>query len=189
MRVILVHGINTKGTKNTDRLAAALVDRGLRVLPVKYAPVNAITAPRRAPEIARQVRNYALPGDAIVAHSFGCLVAYTAMEQGARFGPVVFFSAAMEQEVCFPADGMKALLNVTHPYDKALTVGKWLPWHPFGLLGRDGYAGVIDSRITEEQSTAEVGKYNHSAPYFSPEHVDFWADRVRDFLKQHPSAD
>ncbi len=146
MRVIQVHGINTKGTENTDRLAAALADR---VLPVKYAPVNAIKAPRRVPEIARQVRDDALPGDAIVAYS---------------------------------------LRNVTHPYDKALTAGKWLPWHPFGRLGRDGHAGVIHSRITEEQSTAEVGRFNRSAPKFSAEHVDFWSDRVRDFLTQHPSA-
>ena len=182
MRIVLVHGISTKGADNTDRLATALVERGMRVLPVKYKPVSALSAPRRADEIARQVRNYAMPGDAAVAHSFGCLVLYEAMRQGARFGPVVFFSAAMEQDVCFPPEGMARLLNVCHPYDKALTAGRWLPWHPFGLLGRDGYAGVIDSRISEEQSTAEVGAYNHSAPYFSEQYVGYWADRVVQFV-------
>ena len=184
IRAIVVHGINTTGETNTDRLAERLEARGVEVVPVKYSPVRWWSARWRAESIARTVRNYVLPGDAAIAHSFGCLVLYRAMQQGAQFGRVVFFSAAMERKVCFPHDGMQRLLNVCHPYDRALRAGSLLPWHPFGLLGRDGYGGDPDSRIREVQSTARVGPHRHTAPFFAGEHLPHWEEVVHEFLSR-----
>lgn len=181
-KVLIVHGISTDGTDNTDRLAAELVSSGLQVLPVKYHPVRWYNARHRADSVARTLMGHYDPGDSAIGHSFGCLVLYRAMEMGARFGRVVFFGAAMERDIRIPVHGCDRLLNVTNPYDRALSAGRMLPWHPFGALGRDGYAGVLDERIREEQSTARAGPHNHTAPYFSAEFLGYWSRRVYEFV-------
>lgn len=182
-RVILVHGINTDGKGNTDVLADALERRGLDVVRFKYKPVRFWNARWRVDDVARSVRNYIEPGDCAVGHSFGCLTLFEAMRQGAEFEAVVYFGAAMDKRVTFPFHGMHRLLNVANPYDGALTLGNWLRFrHPFGLLGRDGYAGPPDRRVRHLQSADYAGPHNHTAPYFDPAFVEQWAQRVYEFV-------
>jgi hypothetical protein len=182
-KVLLVPGINTDGADNVHRLGAPLSDLGLEVVPVTYRTARWYSARWRRKSIAHTLLGLYDPGDSIVAHSFGCLVTYTAMEMGAEFGRVVFLSAAMERDARFPCHGMTKLLNLYNPHDRALTVGSMLPFgHPFGPMGRDGYAGVRDDRIIDRQHAVRAGPHNHTIPYFASPHIDQIARRIYDFV-------
>lgn len=185
MRVILVHGISTDGSTNTDLLGARLSALGHQVVPVKYHPIRWWEARWRRKDVARAVLNQYRQWDAAVGHSNGALALYSAMEQGAEFSRVVLLSAAMDADTRFPCHGATRILNVFNPYDKALSWGAKIPFrHPFGTLGRDGYRGVRDDRIRDHQHAVRAGRYNHTAPYFDVEHLDATAHLVDSFLAE-----
>lgn len=185
MRVILVRGINDGPSGDLLAMGAALEQRGLEVIPFRYSPVRAWNARWKLDDVSRSIRNYVQRGDHAVGHSFGCAALFDAMYHGARFGRVVFFGAAMEKEITFPRHGFTRLMNVTNPYDRALTMGSWLAFrHPFGLLGRDGYAGPDDDLIDHVQTGEKVGKYRHTIPYLGDDYLDRWVEKVHEFLTQ-----
>jgi len=185
MRIILVRGIGRDPDSDLKVLGSQLAERGIEVIPFEYHTVRVWNARWKIDDVARSIRNFAFTGDHVVAHSFGCAATYRAMYDGARFGRVVFFGAAMAKEITFPYHGFQRLMNVTNPHDKALTWGSWLPLrHPFGLLGRDSYAGPPDERIVHVQTGVRAGRYSHSAPYLSADHLPQWTEKVHAFLAE-----
>lgn len=185
MRIILVRGINDGPRGDLNAMGDVLEAKGFEVIRFSYAPVRAWNARFKLDDVSRSIRNYVRTGDHAVGHSFGCAALFDAMYHGARFGRVVFFGAAMEKEITFPRHGFTRLMNVTNPYDRALTFGSWLAFrHPFGLMGRDGYAGPPDDWIEHVQTGERVGKFRHTEPYLGENYLDHWAEKIHDFIVQ-----
>lgn len=144
-RILGVNGIhNWSWSKDsfTDRLLDSLSHEH-EVVDVQYPRMWAFMAyidyaiERRADRIVAKNT----PGDVLIAHSFGCLASIYAMRKGAKFSKVFFFGAAAEVDIEIPDDAFDELHNIHSNTDRALFAGEKLPFHKFGYLGRDGYAG------------------------------------------------
>lgn len=184
MRIIGINGLHTWGKNNTDLLLAELAKRGHQVHDFNYPKVWFWRAGSREEQrrIARLLLDQSQDGDAIVAHSYGCLVALRAMELGARYSKVFYFSAAMNQDFTFPYHGCRTLVNTYNPADKALWLAKLIRWWDLGRMGSYGYAGPPDERVTNVQSFhAQSGTLNH-AHYFQDGLREQFADMVHHWL-------
>jgi hypothetical protein len=152
MRILGVHGIhNLSWSKDsfTDKMLGALSYYGHDGVDVPGRLMTALLAysdwaiERRADEILTLHQK----GDCLLAHSFGGLASHAAMRKGAKFSVVIFFGAAAECNLRFPKGAFEVLYNVHSNTDRALALGKRLPFgHKFGGLGYDGYTGR-DKRI------------------------------------------
>jgi hypothetical protein len=86
----------------------------------------------------------------VVAHSLGCDAVreiMTACPQ-AVFRRVLFIAPAMERDIKWDRFRFERMLVMRNPKDGAILAGAALPWHPFGLAGRDGFA-TDDPRIRD----------------------------------------
>lgn len=148
MRILGINGIRTNGEESTDRALFCLRERGFDAVDADYPVTRWLLQARSR---ARQYRDAKLimdqqcDGDAVVAHSRGCLVNLRMMELGARFSTVFWFRPAMNCDMHIPAHGCKRLIVIHHPGDRAIWLGARLPWHDFGDAGRLGvHAGDPD---------------------------------------------
>lgn len=183
MRILGINGIRTDGSNSTDLLLRDLADLGHETVDVNYPRVNIFTARWRSRQLrnAQHLVDAHKPGDAVVAHSYGCLLTLRAMELGASFGTVFFFSAAMNDDFSFPPEGMRRLFNIHRQDDRALTLGDLLLWHDFGAMGKTGYSGLPPDRrirnIPAWTHTLRRDPFAHS-DYFLPENRPAWARYV-----------
>lgn len=185
MKIIGVNGMHTWGDQNTDRMLREL-GRRHETYDFNYPKVRFWRAGYRSEQqrIARLLADQADEGDVVIAHSFGCLVTLRAMELGARFSTVFFFSAAMNQDFTFPYHGMRKLVNVYNPADTALWLAKLIRWWDLGRMGSYGYAGPPDERVTNVQAFhSQSGTLNHSH-YFRPPNLEQFAGMVVNWIAQ-----
>lgn len=183
MRILGVNGIwnPENGERSfTDRMLMGLRISGRhKTVDVHYPLLTTLEAyvPSNLRERAEHILSVYEPGDTVIAHSAGCLLTYTAMRMGARFGKVFFFAAAAESNLEFPKNGMQKLYNIFSPDDPALRLGRLLPFHPFGALGMKGYKGD-DHRVVNVPAPG----YDHNG-YVEPEHLEEWVK----FISRHIS--
>ena len=183
MKVIGVNGMSrlfkaSTGAETTDRLLASLALRHqVRTHDFNYPPVRFYHTRRRARQhaYASGLADAADDGDAVVAHSFGCLIALRAMELGAKFGPVFLFRPAMNRDFVWPILGATRIHIIYCHSDEALWAGRLLLWHPIGSLGRLGYGGPPDPRIVQHRIV--IPPPNHVAD-FRGGRVNAWADFI-----------
>lgn len=179
MRVLGVNGIhNWSWSKDsfTDRILAALSYRH-EVVDVKYHWMFAVFAyfdnsiKRRAKKIVEQNKE----GDVLVAHSFGCLAAIYAMQEGAKFSKVFFFAPAAEVDADIP-DAFDEMYVIHSTDDSTLTLGEALPFHKFGSMGRVGYKGKNVKVVN-----VNADGHTHSS-YTTPKHLCQWVDFIESKL-------
>ena len=173
MRILGINGIRSDGQNNTDRLLRELEKMGYETVDVSYPRVNVFTARSRKRQLknAQLIREVYQPGDAVIAHSYGCLLTLRAMEIGCEFSQVFYFGAAMNDDFSFPFNGMVKLWNYHNPNDMALTLGRLLAWHDFGAMGQTGYRGPLDQRIRNiPMRHRSPGRFsmNHSHYFLNP---------------------
>ena len=127
MRILGVNGIyNASWSKDsfTDRLLQALSVKH-EAVDVKYPWMLASLAyfdwPKR--RRAQKIVEANKPGDILIAHSFGCLCSWYAMNMGAKFDKVFFFGAAVDDDYKFPDGAFNVLYNIHSDADKALAGG------------------------------------------------------------------
>lgn len=162
MKYIGVHGIWTDGDGNVDRALWWMRSRyGYATHDVQTPIQNPFTARFRADEDAECVLAIAEPGDAVIAHSYGCCVVAEAMKK-IDFGQVFMFRPAMDRRFEFP-EGMKTRVHCVHSRgDWALLFGMLLRWHRFGNAGRVGFN---DDRVINVPSSG-----GHNADFDRLEH-------------------
>ena len=191
MQVLGVNGILSRGHGSTDRVLRDLRERyGYRVrdvpLPVRTALMAYWDRVNRAD--ARRLVQLHRPGDAVVAHSRGALVVYWAMRLGAVFSDVFLFSPAIESYWSWPCRQAKRIHVVHHRGDRAIALGMLLALrHPFGALGREGYRGPEDPRITSTPATTQDGEASWlghgSGVYFDDEVRPGWVEWIHERLR------
>jgi hypothetical protein len=126
------------------------------------------------------------PGDHFVGHSAGVLIWQASIVSGATWGRCMLFSgAATSDGIEYPADALEQAIVIHNPHDQALRVGSWIPKHPFGKLGRIGYAGKMDRRfvnIAEPQRNFLDLDHSHygKSPYFEK-----WVNGAVHFFAPH----
>ena len=180
MKILGINGIRTDGKSSTDKMLNKLRDYGHKTVDVNYPKVNIFTARSRKRQLrnAQILVNKSSVDDVLIAHSYGCLLALRAMELGANFGHVFLFAPAMNVDFTFPYLGMTELSVIHNPSDKAIKYGQLLAWHDFGAMGRFGYKGPPDPRITNiEDYNGVMGKRNHSH-YFHDKNISHWAEYI-----------
>ena len=177
-RILGINGIRTDGSTSTDKMLKQFDNHP--TIDVNYPKVRLWGARSRSRQYrnARQLVNKHIPGDVLIAHSYGCLLALRAMELGAKFSHVFLFAPAMNRDFTFPYLGMTKLHVIHNANDKAVKAGALLAWHDVGEMGRFGYDGPPDPRITNiiDTDKGDSGK-NHSH-YFSNRNVGKWAKFV-----------
>ena len=174
-RILGINGIRTDGSGSTDKMLQQFDD--YLTIDVNYPKVNIFTARSRS----RQLRNAEtlvfqhIPGDVLVAHSYGCLLALRAMELGAKFSHAFLFAPAMNRDFTFPYLGAQKIHVIHNKADRAIALGNLLWWHDFGKMGSHGYSGPPDPRVENiEDSSGEKGERRHSH-YFDNQNIGYWA--------------
>lgn len=195
MKVLGINGIRNNGAKNTDRMLARLRVHGCKVCDTSYRMtrfvLQARSRMRQLEDAAHLMRVYYEEGDAVVAHSRGCLVNMRMMELGARFSTVYWFRPAMNRDFYIPANGCKRLIVIHSPDDRAIRLGEWLWYHDFGAAGRLGlYAGVTghkmaDPRVTNMQAPEyQHHEFWHHSDDFLPENINRWVRLISTTCEQ-----
>jgi len=179
MKVLLVNGIYSTGEQSVWKLGYELKQYGYEVTPVVYPMATHWSSrwKKRQLQDAEHFANHYEEGDAVIAHSYGCLITWRAMEIGARFSSIFYFSAAMPRNVYFPPTGMHELYNIYHPRDWVLKLGALMPLSWFGKLGYEGYHGM-DPRVENVSAKISGRETKSHGRYFDDASVGFWASYV-----------
>ena len=119
----------------------------------------------------------------VVAHSMACLLLWEAawrnLESVRR---IVLIAPAMSHKANWDHLDFEQMLVLTNTGDRALFWGNILPWHPYGLAGRRGFA-VEDQRIRHvnipDKAKADIHRHSH---YFRDPAIYDVGTLVDDFL-------
>lgn len=138
-RIILVHGFASlwSGKLDIDQLAPTFIKRGYEVTHMDYG-FRIITTPRN-PKVAAKLAAMVEPGDIIVAHSNGALVALLASKLNYEMSTVVLIRPALDTDAIFGVSVNRIIVYHSR-FDEAIQgVARWLPFkHPWGPAGAEG---------------------------------------------------
>lgn len=167
----LVHGFNVAdgGAGTVGRLTPYLQAAGFTVKPFRYGWRGLLGVRFGNGGIARLLNDAMNPGDLAIGHSNGCAIIHRAAKNyGAPFGPIAYLNPALDRDALLPPQIPH--LAVWHsPSDRPVAWARWLPFHPWGDMGADGYRGYYDPRITNhnKQTDYPLSSRTHS-DVFSP---------------------
>lgn len=188
MRVLGINGIRSDGTGNTDRMLNRLRGRGHEAVDTFYPLTNIFRARPRSlqnSDAERLIKYHYRPGDAVVAHSRGCLVNLRMMEQGAKFSTVFWFRPAMNRDYTIPKGACERLFVIHNREDRAIWLGERLWWHDFGAAGRLGLdAGdsrheLYDPRVTNiERVRYKEREFMRHSDDFLPGNISSWVEFI-----------
>lgn len=194
-RILGINGIRSNGSDNTDQLLAKLEEQGHETVDTSYPVTSLFRARPRGLQFsdANLIMNrHHKDGDAVIAHSRGCLVNLRMMELGARFSTVFWFRPAMNIDFLIPRHACKKLYIVHHPSDRAIRMGEYLPWHDFGAAGRLGlHAGNRRHYLHDQRATnVPAPNYELHEPFrhsddFLPENINTWVQYIDEILEKN----
>jgi len=176
MKVILVHGINTKeGMANVGRLKPFIERRGMECVLFEYGYLGAWRARWSNSEMARRLAHLVTPGDAVIGHSNGCAIIYlAAKEQKAKFGRVALINPALDADRKIAADQVDVYHNAG---DDVVWASKLLLWHPWGEMGRCGADGDWANNFDCGRTPGMPKVYGHS-DIFTNRCLRAWGDLI-----------
>jgi hypothetical protein len=184
---LLVHGFNVfdGGVATVGKLRPFLANAGVPYIMFDYGLLGVIGTYRKNKKLAACVADacwtaYA-SGHEVYAfgHSNGCAILdYAANIHNAPIHKSVYINPALEKDKVLGA-GVKALDVWYSPSDRPVRLSKYLPLHPWGEMGRTGYRGVVDTRITNynKENDFKFSSKAHS-DMFSLELLPFFAPLV-----------
>lgn len=142
MRIVTINGILTDGTGNVDTIGQALQAAGVPWVDASYPTVNPLTARWRANGIMRSIAPWMREDDVIVCHSFGCVIGGLLMDVVPVKAAYLIAPAASRRWNFDKVKGDPMITAYWSPEDTAVRVGSWLPFHPFGAAGTEGYTSA-----------------------------------------------
>lgn len=169
-KVHLIPGIHTskEDISTPELLIPELLQAGYKkedIIIHNYGYALAITSRWKNKARAELIAQFIEPGDAIIAHSNGCLITLIMLKMGICPSIVTLLQPALDTDTVFPLGNYK--INVFYnEEDKATLLARWLLWfhHPMGAMGRYGYEGN-DYRITNYDTLELLGVGGHSNGY------------------------
>lgn len=184
---ILVHGFNVwdGGRATVGKLRPFFANSKIPYLMVNYGWFGIGRTYIKNRKVAKKVANACKtakimePNKTIilVGHSNGCAIIYQACKRyGAEVDKLVFINPALDKDVAIP-EGVGSVDVWYSPSDKPVKWSKYLPFHPWGEMGRVGYVGPRDARVRsfDKETSFKVSSSEHSdvfsiekLPYFGP---------------------
>lgn len=116
----------------------------------------------------------------VLAFSRGALVAYEAVRRGEKFNTVFLFGGAMDNDLVWPQDSVKSIINIYNPRDLILKAGCLLP-NPFKNPIGTSKISSTDPRILNIDASKlhkQKSWINPHSEYFLPANVLVWGDQV-----------
>lgn len=188
MRVHLLHGFNvTDGGRGTiDRFGPYFAAEGFELVDHNYGWVGLLGLRSRNTTTVRKIRAAIRPGDIVVAHSNGCLIAWMLAMAGEPLAGVVCIQPALRKDTTWPAHINVLCLN--NPDDWVVSLGRMWgrfasvanPWrnrHGWGAAGRSGF---IASQSNVTNLNTAIGPYpatGHSGVFKSAP-LNYWGPKV-----------
>ncbi len=141
--VVLIHGFaDFSGRWTTDKFRPLLEKAGFLVKEHDYgfslAP-NLFNNKKESDKLAERNPEF------VVAHSNGSIIVQMASWKGLTSKMVVLINPALDTKARF-GPGIKNILVLHTPTDLVLLLASWIPFHPWGKMGRVGYEGD-DKRV------------------------------------------
>lgn len=184
-RVILIHGFNVKddGKATTGMLKTRLEERGYEVFDYQYGYLELLMVRFRMNFIAKMLKIISNPGDMIIAHSNGCAITATAMEQGASFGNVVFIHPALDAKWEIPFSYSANKITVLYSeHDNTTRMAKWMrrlsPLSWFGKRHIWGAMGTYGAKSWDKRFENINDNFRHSEIFNDDNLDDGWMDII-----------
>lgn len=144
----LVHGIHVEERGGSPRLLAPyLKEAGFSVKVRSYGKLKWWQARFANENLAACFADSMKKGDIVIGHSNGVALACLAADYGVQLGGVVAIQGALDADRQW-APQIPWIDVIANRGDGVLTASTLLFGHMWGALGRDGYNGPADSRIT-----------------------------------------
>ncbi|MCR9260763.1 MAG: hypothetical protein NXH95_13635 [Pseudomonadaceae bacterium] len=170
MRIVGVNGIATHGHGNIDVLLHRLDQLGHETVDVQLRKRHFISAWWGQKWDVESIYKASEDGDVVVAHSFGAPRVVEAMKYR-HFSKVFLIRPAMSAKHVFARDEVYCFHSKD---DWPVRIGSWLPWHPFGRAGVDGFTDPLVTNFpTSGGHNADFTTYLHQT-------VTYIADRLTD---------
>jgi hypothetical protein len=169
MNILTVNGIESDGSKSTDRMGRVLRVKGYNVIDINQPVRHTWNARWTSDRDAGDIVDAAEDGDVVVAHSYGCLKTAIA-NRGVKFAAIFLFRPAMGTRYKFPQYQKTATYCIYSRKDYTILLGSFLRFnHPFGLAGFKGFRSPF---VTNVKSSGP-----HSED-FTMSNVNRWATFV-----------
>lgn len=184
--IITINGINRSGPATVERMGIQLQAAGREVHRLTY-PTRTWTGTRNRRnqylDAVRMINQLPTQPVDVVAHSWGCMLACRMMELGGSdiFRNVIFFAPAIDRDWVFPLKAFRRLYVIHNEQDRAVWAARmfFTGWHPWGDMGRVGYAGtdprVVNVKDDTERTAWEELMHGH---YFANGHLKRWTEYV-----------
>jgi hypothetical protein len=148
MAIVGINGISTNGEHNIDVLLTFLRGRGFETVDVALPIRHAISAYWGHLVDVDKIYRASKDGDIAIAHSFGGPRVAEAMKYR-HFDKVFFIRPAMSKNYVFNRGGIHCFYSAD---DMPVRFGAWLPFHPFGKAGIEGFT---DPSVTNIESSGD----------------------------------
>ena len=167
MKVIGIPGIHSRGKDSTIRVLVELDKLGHRILPLVLGNRNILNARWKTKRDVDEIVKFSEPGDILVAHSRGCILAGHAAQR-VEYSHIFVLAPAMSKNwewfnprrvTCFHSKG-----------DWVVKLGSRLLFHPFGLAGVVGYT---------QHGVQNIGVSSDHDDYFQPPLLNNVVDSIR----------
>lgn len=135
--VVGVNGILTHGDQNIDLILADMQERGVPTVDVRLPKRSWISARWGGKKDGRTVAELSSDGDILVCHSFGAIRSFHAHKLR-EYSAIVCIAPAARKSL--PWRNPSRVWCYFSPSDWAVRIGSWLPGHPFGRAGIEGFA-------------------------------------------------
>lgn len=185
--VVLVHGFNVDDPERTvGGMAGDLRQRGHEVHKFCYGHAGfldvRIANPNLAYALLSQIRSIRrLTGKEVIpiGHSNGCAIIHkaAALQEDFWFNRCIYISPALDRKAELP-DLISRCDVMFNSGDNTVGVSAWLPFHPWGDMGKKGYRG-IDTRYNNYDCSDVVDGHSD---WFKPEKRGFTAGKVDELL-------
>jgi hypothetical protein len=188
MRAHLLHGFNVTdgGTGSIDRLAPFFTKNGIQVIDHDYGWVGLFGLRRRNQETVKRILPTIRPGDVLLAHSNGCLIAWQLVEAGAPLAAVICIQPALRRDTRWRSHVQ--VLCLKNDEDWIVSLGRMWgrfasvanPWrnrHGWGSAGRHGFTSGQPNVSNWDTNTGPCPATGHSG-IFRPDAVLHWGPKI-----------
>ena len=166
-RVHFVHGFNVKDDgEGTTGLLAKEFERYGDFEVIKFSPGFRLFLGVRVrnPRLAQQLAARIQPGDLLIGHSDGCNLIDKALHELNSLHPAkvsaVYINPALDADTALAKIVDKCLVIHDHT-DEIVWLAKWLPFHPWGEMGKNGYKAKRPELHDDRYQNKSTGSLGH----------------------------
>lgn len=178
--ILKIHGfrVGDRGRNTIDQLDPYLAAEGFETVDVDYGRFSFARVRLCNACIASTLAQVNSRPAILATHSNGAAIAWEAARQSRNVVGIIAINPALDADTQLP-EGVEWCDVYFNRDDDAVWWAKWLPGHPWGSMGRDGYQGPTDRRITQHDTGSVLlhPARGHSA-VFAPDMIGYWGPFV-----------